>query len=118
MTWKNFLPVTAGLLFASLVGCQSPLSSLIRGQNPGPQDAPYGNVVPASAGHGAIVYGDGAQEIYGCPDGNCQQERGRWDHQWSYVPPQGLSYPPANQPASVVQYPYYTLKGPDDFFKQ
>ena len=38
------------------------------------------------------------------------------DYKWSYNPPQGLVYPPANQPAGVIQYPYYTVKGPTDFF--
>lgn len=37
-------------------------------------------------------------------------------HNWTYTPPRGLVYPPANQPAGVWFYPYYTLKGPDDFF--
>ena len=39
----------------------------------------------------------------------------RW---FSYEQPRNLVYPPANEPAAVVQYPYYTLKGPDDFFLQ
>jgi hypothetical protein len=28
----------------------------------------------------------------------------------------GLLYPPENAPGAVVVYPYYTVKGPDDFF--
>lgn len=39
-------------------------------------------------------------------------------HEFSYKPPQGLVYPENNAPAPVVQYPYYTVKGPDDFFLQ
>jgi hypothetical protein len=39
-------------------------------------------------------------------------------HWFSYEQPRNLVYPPANTPAAVVQYPYYTLKGPDDFFLQ
>ena len=36
---------------------------------------------------------------------------------WSvYEQPKNLVYPPTQVPGSVVQYPYYTLKGPDDFF--
>ena len=30
--------------------------------------------------------------------------------------PRNLVYPPDNTPAAVVQYPYYTCKGPDDYF--
>ena len=45
-------------------------------------------------------------------------------HNYSYNEPRGLSYPPNANPAvpgqqgpmPVVQYPYYTTKGPDDFF--
>ena len=45
-------------------------------------------------------------------------------HNYSYDEPRGLSYPPNANPAvpgqmgpmPVVQYPYYTTKGPDDFF--
>ena len=37
-------------------------------------------------------------------------------HHFSYDAPRGLQYPPANVPPSVVVYPYYTVKGPDDFF--
>ena len=39
-------------------------------------------------------------------------------HTYDYQPPKNLSYPPDNQPPAMVQYPYYTLKGPTDFFLQ
>ena len=39
-----------------------------------------------------------------------------FQHLYRYKAPQNLKYPPANQPAGVVVYPYYTVKGPDDFF--
>ena len=34
---------------------------------------------------------------------------------YKYNHPRNLVYPPDNTPAAVVQYPYYTCKGPDDF---
>ncbi len=37
-------------------------------------------------------------------------------HSFSYYPPKDLVYPQPNTPAAVIQYPYYTVKGPDDFF--
>ena len=45
-------------------------------------------------------------------------------HNYSYNEPRNLLYPPNSNPAvpgqqgpmPVVQYPYYTTKGPDDFF--
>ena len=30
--------------------------------------------------------------------------------------PQNLQRPPANTPAATVNYPYYTHRGPTDFF--
>jgi hypothetical protein len=34
----------------------------------------------------------------------------------TYSAPQGLMYPPENSAPALVQYPYYTLRGPTDFF--
>ena len=39
-------------------------------------------------------------------------------HTFEYNAPKNLKYPPANQPPAVVQYPYYTLRGPTDFFQK
>lgn len=39
-----------------------------------------------------------------------------YQYRYRYKAPQNLRYPAANQPAGVVVYPYYTVKGPDDFF--
>ncbi len=39
-----------------------------------------------------------------------------FENLYRYKAPKDLVYPPANQPAGVVVYPYYTCKGPDDFF--
>lgn len=33
-----------------------------------------------------------------------------------YRAPRNLSYPENNTPAATVQYPYYTVRGPTDFF--
>jgi hypothetical protein len=50
----------------------------------------------------------------------CEKPRGLHQRDMQYLyryrAPHNLKYPPANQPAGVVVYPYYTLKGPDDFF--
>jgi hypothetical protein len=34
----------------------------------------------------------------------------------TYHAPQNLMYPPENSQPAQVQYPYYTLRGPTDFF--
>lgn len=69
----------------------------------------------------------------GCENDHCQGcEHCRKDwypthyHKFTYsipwngwaISPSQLSYPPQNQPAAVVQYPYYTVRGPTDFFLQ
>lgn len=37
-------------------------------------------------------------------------------YQHQYKVPRNLVYPEANAPGGVMVYPYYTHKGPDDFF--
>ena len=34
----------------------------------------------------------------------------------TYSVPRGLTYPEQDTPAAMVQYPYYTFRGPTDFF--
>ncbi len=36
----------------------------------------------------------------------------------TYDVPQGLTYPQNDTPAAVYQYPYYTTRGPTDFFME
>jgi len=36
---------------------------------------------------------------------------------YSYSRPNNLSYPPPQVPGGAIVYPYYTLKGPSDFFR-
>ena len=83
------------------IGCQNP-RGIVRGQ--APTDAQF-----APTQNGVMNYG-GQQ-----PQGGF---RGGDYHTFEYRVPEGLSYPPANQPPAVVQYPYYTLRGPTDFFQK
>jgi hypothetical protein len=60
-----------------------------------------------------------------CPSGHCghcgngeivcQPHHGR---SFSYKVPDDLSYPPPTVPGGAVVYPYYTHKGPSDFFRK
>jgi len=82
------------------------------------------------AGHHIYPELDGGSTVHGgpyidpscdnCPPGYGGHRCDEWQpthHLWyKYNQPQGLVYPPDNTPAAVVQYPYYTCKGPDDFF--
>lgn len=105
--------LAAGMM--AIVGCQSN-HAVVRGQNPGmgPMPGPVSYDGPAGAP---------------CPDGQCPPEWAmspaacpenyHWPkhhHTFDYRQPKNLSYPPQNQPAGVVVYPYYTCKGPSDFF--
>jgi hypothetical protein len=67
----------------------------------------------AGAGHGQYGYGQGNCDCYGQagPHG-CPTHYQTYSHKW----PQNLVYPPPVVPAGAIQYPYYTLRGPTDFF--
>ena len=90
------------------------------------------------AGHGYCPPGHGHCPPGHCPPGHCMHgvlghlctichpllghlhgwPWHRTTHSYSdrYNDPHEFVYPPAHQPPAVVQYPYYTLRGPTDFF--
>lgn len=55
-------------------------------------------------------------------DGNHDYRGPGWypkhHHFYSYRREDDLVYPPAQTPGAIVQYPYYTHRGPTDFFMQ
>jgi hypothetical protein len=54
-----------------------------------------------------------------CPPNGCQQcGHGcpKHHHSYQYKWPENLVYPDPHTPAGMVQWPYYTLRGPSDFF--
>ncbi len=101
MTTRIALCLGLGLSLSLAVGCQNP-RGIVRGQAPNAEAA--ANTAPASYNN----------TMHGGP----QQQHGRHYHTFEYKAPEGLRYPPANQPPAVVQYPYYTLRGPTDFFQK
>ncbi len=120
------LSVLAVALMAN-VGCQSN-HAIVRGQNPA-AGAPAANG-PMAAMPGPIYYdGPAGGNPWSCPSGQCPAEWAqspancpdnyhfpKHHHTFDYRQPKNLVYPPQNQPAAVVVYPYYTCKGPSDFF--
>ncbi len=58
----------------------------------------------------------------GCPTGHCNSGeivcQPHHGYTFSYKAPNDLRYPPANVPGGAVVYPYYTHKGPSDFFRK
>ncbi len=74
---------------------------------------------PDSAVYGGPYIGPECDECDGGPHAGlgCPHEWHPTHNLWyQYDHPQGLVYPADNTPAAVVQYPYYTCKGPDCYF--
>ena len=129
---RNILFGLAGCLLASwCTGCTS-APGVVRGQSPagpggGVEHAQYfgdrGSVTPVAhdacenCGRGDCDGGDGCR-LFNHGTGGTGEWRPTHYHWYTYEAPRNLVYPPQNVPASVVQYPYYTCKGPDDFFKK
>lgn len=97
---SKLLLLLAAVAFLPLVGCSS--SQVVRGQGPG----------NAAVTQGAE--GDDCYYVEYCEDCECRRCR---RHQCTpYSIPHDLSYPPHGDMPGIVQYPYYTHKGPDCFF--
>ena len=86
----------------------------------GGYDGGYGGgAVPVPGGYaypGPVYGGSPGSVAYGPMAAGCRYPIPRQYYRMRYCVPQGMQYPPANQPPAVVQYPYYTTKGPDCFF--
>jgi hypothetical protein len=73
-------------------------------------------------GPGEWVSGPAASNCPHCPpghhaNGNCNLPFVPVHRNFhTYSVPDGLMYPPENLPPAQYQYPYYTLRGPTDFF--
>lgn len=115
MFLKSVLGIAAcGVLILASVGCRSSHSI---------HNAQGSHNGYHSQGGQPVHFGnDGASACESC-GGNCNGTCGKTKKGWfphrrtvDYQTPKGLRYPQANQPMSGVQYPYYTLKGPDTFF--
>ncbi len=119
--------IVAGM--SALVGCQTN-QAVVRGQTPNTQTAcgPMGSMPgpmpgpmyyngPAGAGPmncpPSHNHPNGAECPLCAPDNFWTPKH---HHTYDYRQPKDLVYPPQNQPAAAVVYPYYTLKGPSDFF--
>ena len=95
--------VAAVAALPSFVGC-SHNSSIVRGQSPmeGPATAMGSYDPTCPPGYGPA----------NCPPYQCD------NYHFKYREPANMTYPPPQAQPSVVQYPYYTCKGPDCFFHQ
>ena len=112
---------------SALVGCQTN-HSIVRGQTPAPAASPASG--PMAPMPGPMYYnGPAGAGPMNCPPCHNHPHGAEcplcapdnfWTpthhHTYDYKQPRDLVYPPQNQPAAAVVYPYYTLKGPSDFF--
>lgn len=127
----------AGTLLPLAVGC-SKNSQIVRGQAPGEAYMmPPGGAMYCPPGSPCPQYGPGPMGYPpdGCHVGDLRNFPGApsyprlecgplvnpvhgYDvaYKMKYREPQNLVYPPAGDEPAVVQYPYYTVKGPDCFF--
>jgi len=82
-----------------------------RAERWGGGNGPQGNCPEGSCPHG--------NRIGQCP--TCGNGVTKWAPRhyssYSYERPNDLSWPAPNAPAGAMQYPYYTFKGPSDFFR-
>lgn len=115
--------VAATLVIGLMAGCASS-PAVMRAQSPdGNPDGPYGAVQQVNhSGSSDYYYNMGMDPMaqgYCGPDG-CGHEfcAPPSCYRFQYRVPQGLNYPPPNAMPGMVQYPYYTVKGPDCFFHQ
>ena len=124
----------SGAIGVLVTGCAS-TTPVMRGQSPqasftswnsGPVMADGCPMCQSSTGPGGEMMHapncDSYAQSQHCHSGNCQgagcnlpfHPVHRNFH--NYHAPQGLMYPPENSAPALVQYPYYTLRGPTDFF--
>lgn len=114
------LPLVTGCAGGPSVA-SSESAGVIRAQSPSIQHGHVhlGSQAPSLQDHGnaVVILPD---EAYGnsCDD-ECDEDGNklkRHKYRYTYYPPQNLCYPPPNMPTPIVQYPYYTVRGPTDFF--
>lgn len=120
----------SGAIGIIVSGCSS-TTPVMRGQSPqaswsaGPVMGDGCPMCQSSIGPGGQVMH--AQNCDSCPpsqrchnghcNGNCNLPFHPVHRNFhTYSVPGGLSYPPENAAPAVYQYPYYTLRGPTDFF--
>jgi hypothetical protein len=145
MNGKLFLGLILGLIGLASAGCTS-APGVVRAQSPaGPDTAMAQGAMPSSGP--AVGTPEHPCPECGCTDGTCSHcwpHHRNWSHYirpdaatcsphgWgscclgSHLVPECLPfgdhgplvYPPNPTPGAIIQYPYYTCKGPDDFFHQ
>ena len=97
----------SGAIGITVTGCMT-ASPVTRAQNLPVQGASWGQPLTSAS----------------CP--NCQSHNGELNlpfhpvhrNSYTYNTPKNLMYPDASSSAGIVQYPYYTFRGPTDYFME
>jgi hypothetical protein len=128
MEHTSIKAAVAGLVLVLMSGCASGTGLTTRAQSPdGYRTQPRGRAIQQVAYNPTNTnqYYDSMQMDPNAQGTNCNPDS--FGHEFcapptssrfQYVVPQGLNYPQPNAMPGVVQYPYYTVKGPDCFFHQ
>lgn len=90
----------------------------------GAMDGPYNYCPPQEGAHGGMYCPPGYDAGHGFGGRGLFRPSGLTGHSYTYQDPGMPVYPPGTGPAltgpgspgAIIQYPYYTTKGPDDFF--
>lgn len=119
MSQRFAMLLLSGALGFSAAGCVN-TSPLTRAQSPQVHSDNWGQTAVVNSycqqGHG--------QNVLGCPACSDPSQRINLPfhpvHRNSFTvnAPKNMMYPPSPSQAGVVQYPYYTFRGPTDFFMQ
>ncbi len=121
----------SGAIGISVTGCAS-TTPVMRGQSPQASQVSWnsGPVMEDGCPMCQSSPGPGGQMMHAqncdrcppsqhCNSGNCNLPFHPVHRNFhTYHEPQGLMYPPENAAPALVQYPYYTLRGPTDFFME
>lgn len=126
MSHRFMLLLLSGAIGVSVTGCAN-TSPVTRAQSPQAQMTGWEHSVSgASCQNCQNCQANGYCQGNGyCPGNGCYNPNELCNlpchpvhrNSFTYNTPGGeLMYPPSPTPAAITQYPYYTLRGPTDFF--
>ena len=121
MLYRSMILVLSVAIGVTISGCAG-TSPVMRGQNPQAQFSGW-----QQSGDGGNAGSCPDCRSGSCPSGFCLPGYDSGTvinlpgdpvhrNSFTYNVPQGLRYPPSPTPAAITQYPYYTFRGPTDFF--
>lgn len=118
MSTRIMTLLLSGAIGFTAIGCAT--SPVMRAQNAPAQQVPVepaGWQQPYMAGScqscqisGGAHFGHDPNQLINLPFHPIHR------NSYTYNVPRGMMYPPAPSQAGIYQYPYYTLRGPTDFF--